>query len=165
LPGDEIAWAEIETEVGEFDSIQEGLDCFKFYLSNIEELKKRQWFAVAPNGEIAATATAWRSKSADGSIPVVHALGCKPKFQGKGLGKAVAIKMLETFNQLDPKKDIWLDTQTWSYKAIGLYMDLGFLPLKKAVYNSVNNEYEQALSVLNTKMNPKQYKRFMENAE
>lgn len=165
LPGDEKAWAEIETSVKEFSSLQHALDCYKTYLSNIEELKRRQWFAVDPNGIVAATATAWWMSSPNGNIPVVHALGCKAEFQGKGLGKAVAVKMLESFYELDHEKAVWLDTQTWSYKAIGLYMDLGFIPLKKAAYNSVKNEYEQALPVLKMRMSPEQYQRFIQKAE
>lgn len=163
-PGDERAWAEIETSVGEFDRIGQALECFNHYLKNPEELGRRQWYAVAPDGVIAATATAWWMPSPDGTVPVVHALGCRAEYQGQGLGKAVAVKMLESFYRLDPNKDIWLDTQTWSYKAIGLYLDLGFIPQKKAVYNSVRNEYEQALPVLKSRMTPVQYRRFIQTA-
>lgn len=165
LPGDETAWAEIETAVKEFDSIAAALKCYNSYLSHPEDLKQRQWFAVAPDGVIAATATAWWMPSPGGRIPVVHALGCRAEFQGKGLGKAVATKMLETFYRLDPGKDVWLDTQTWSYKAIGLYLDLGFTPQKTATYNSAQNEYEQALPILSSKMLPTQYQLFIQNAE
>ena len=164
-PGDEIGWAEIETLVLEFDSIQKALECHKGYLSNMEELRKRQWFAVSPNGIIAATATAWWAQTPKGNIPVVHALGCRPEFQGKGLGKAVAVKMLESFYELEQDKEVWLDTQTWSYKAIGLYIDLGFIPLKKDVYNSTKNEYEQAVPILREHMEKELFRRFIEIAE
>lgn len=163
--GDEIGWAEIETLVLEFDSVQQALNCHKGYLSNIDELKKRQWFAVSPSGILAATATAWWTQNRKGNIPVVHALGCRPEFQGKGLGRAVATKMLEAFYELEQDKEVWLDTQTWSYKAIGLYLDLGFIPTKKEVYDSTKNEYEQALPILEKYMRKEMFKKFVETAE
>ena len=164
-PGDEIGWAEIETLVLEFDTVQQALDCHKRYLSNSDELRKRQWFAVSPDGILAATATAWWITTQKGTIPVVHALGCRPEFQGKGLGKAVAVKMLESFYELEKEKEVWLDTQTWSYKAIGLYLDLGFIPMKKEVYNSAKNEFEQAVPILEKHMKRELFRRFMETAE
>ncbi len=163
-PGDENAWAEIETSVFEFDDVQAALKCHSHYLSQPEELCKRQWFVIAPDGIPAATATAWWSQTANGRVPVVHALACRPEYQGKGLGKAVAIKMLETFYVLEKDREVWLDTQTWSYQAVGLYLDLGFIPLKEAAYNSVINEYAQALPVLEMKMTSEQYKRFIQAA-
>lgn len=164
-PGDELAWAEIETLVLEFENVQQGLDCHKGYLSNIDELSKRQWFVVSPNGLVIATATAWWTQTSKGTIPIVHALGCRPDFQGKGLGKAVAAKMLESFYELEQDKEVWLDTQTWSYKAIGLYLDLGFIPVKKESYDSTKNEYEQALPILKEHMKNELFKRFIETAE
>lgn len=163
-PGDENAWAEIETLVLEFDDASKALKCHSYYLSQPEELRKRQWFVIAPNGVPAATATAWWTQTAKSRVPVVHALGCRPEYQGNGLGKAVAIKMLETFYELEEGRDVWLDTQTWSYQAIGLYLDLGFIPLKEATYNSVSNEYSQALPVLETRMTLEQYQRFIQLA-
>jgi GNAT superfamily N-acetyltransferase len=164
-PGDEIGWAEIETLVLEFDSMQQALDCHKGYLSYIDELRKRQWFAVSPNGIIAATATAWWTPTPKGNIPVVHALGCRPEFQGQGLGRVVATKMLESFYELEQDKEVWLDTQTWSYKAIGLYLELGFIPVKKDVYNSTKNEYEQAVPILKEHMKEELFQCFIETAE
>lgn len=164
LPGDENGWAEIETLVLEFEDISQALTCHSHYLSQLEELCKRQWFVIAPNGVPAATATAWWTQTAKGRVPVVHALGCRPEYQGNGLGKAIAIKMLETFYELEKGEDVWLDTQTWSYQAIGLYLDLGFIPLKEVTYNSVVNEYTQALPALETRMTSKQYRRFIELA-
>lgn len=163
--GDEIAWAEIETLVLEFDSVQQALDCHKGYLTNIDELNKRQCFAVSPNGIVAATATAWWTQTQKGAIPVVHALGCRPESQGKGLGKAVATKMLESFYEFEQEKEVWLDTQTWSYKAIGLYLDLGFIATKKESYDSTKNEYEQAVPILKEYMKDELFQRFIETAE
>lgn len=54
---DVISWAEIETAVGEFDSLEEAIECHKHYLDYYEELKKRQWFVVDENDNAVATCT------------------------------------------------------------------------------------------------------------
>lgn len=44
-------------------------------------------------------------------------------------------------------------------------MDLGFIPLKKATYNEMPNEFEEAARVLKGKMREDKFRRFMELAE
>lgn len=163
--GDEIAWAEIETQVLEFENTDQALQCHSYYLSQLDELKERQWFIEAPNGKPVATATAWYTQTEKGRIPVVHALGCLPEYQGKGLGRAAAIKMLESFYRLDKHADVWLDTQTWSYRAIGIYLSLGFIPMKTATYNETPNEFNEALPILHSKMKCEIYNTFLQTAQ
>jgi GNAT superfamily N-acetyltransferase len=163
-PGDEIGWAEIQTEVLEFDSMEQALNCHQGYISRIDDLKKRQWFIESPYKTLIATATAWYDDTPQGKIPVVHALSCRPEYQGNGFGRAVAIKMLESFYELDTKFDVWLDTQTWSYKAVELYLSLGFVPMKQTVFNGTQNEYEEALPVFKEHMRKEAYQKFLETA-
>ena len=163
-PGDEMQWAEIETSVLEFDSVEKALECHKGYLDRVQDLRKRQWFVKSDSGILAATATAWTIEHNGKKIPVVHALACRPEYQGRGLGKAVAAKMLEVFYELDEGCDIWLDTQTWSYQAIGLYMDLGFIPMRTAVFIETENEFEKACPILQQKMTKEQYIKFIDIA-
>ena len=73
--------------------------------------------------------------------------------------------MMYSFYELMPGAEIWLDTQTWSYKAVGIYMDLGFIPMKTATFNEVPNEYDKAVRVLKDKMRPDIYQRFINTAE
>lgn len=144
----------------------EALKCFELYKTNITELKKRQLYIVdKSNGCITATATAWFSEKNNQQIGVVHALSCLPKYQSLGLGKFVAAQMMYCFYDQMPGKEIWLDTQTWSYKAVGIYMDLGFIPMKTATFNEVPNEYDKAVRVLKDKMRPDIYQRFINTAE
>jgi GNAT superfamily N-acetyltransferase len=163
-PGDEVSWAEIQTAVLEFDNIEQALNCHHGYLSRMGDLTKRQMFVESPNGILIATATAWYDESPQGKIPVVHALSCRPEYQGNGFGRAIAIKMLECFDELDNGLDVCLDTQTWSYKAVELYLSLGFVPMKQAVFNETRNEYEKALPVLEKCMRRESYKQFVETA-
>lgn len=163
--GDENGWAEIESSVLEFDDVKQALDCHKGYNPCIDQLKKRQWFVVNSEGVLVSTATAWWEESERGHIPVVHALACRPEFQGKGLGKIAAIKMLESFYKLEKDREVWLDTQTWSYKAIGLYLELGFVPVKTEVFNGTKNEYSKALPILKDHMKKEYFEKFVKAAK
>ncbi len=59
--GDESAWSEIETSVGEFQTTGEALEYFqKNFAPYPEELERRMFFVETKNGEKVATCTAWR---------------------------------------------------------------------------------------------------------
>lgn len=73
--------------------------------------------------------------------------------------------MLEAFYELDKDKEIWLDTQTWSYKAIGLYLSLGFVPLKTETFNDTKNEFYESLPILREHMTKDLYEKFVELAK
>jgi len=164
--GDEQSWAEIETSVGEFESVEQGKECFKHYLNNLDELKKRQVYIVDEStGKYVATATAWFGKKGNDDIGVVHALSCLPQYQSKKLGKIAASYLMDCFYRLMPGKEIWLDTQTWSYKAIGIYLNLGFEVMKTATFNEVANEYDLAMKVLKGKMREDIYQRILLEAK
>ncbi len=162
--GYETAWANIEASVGEFENESAALQCFQNYLRNRDELCRRQWYAVNASGAPVATATGWFTSGPYGSIHTVHALGCLPEYQNMGLGRAVAVAMLRALHRLKPERDIWLDTQTWSYRAIGLYLSIGFIPMKKAVFSQTPNEFDAALPVLEKHMKPDAFSRFIASA-
>ena len=160
-PGDELYWARIQYEVGEFSSIEDALNCFSHYKNHEEELRKRQIYIVDNETNTpVATATAWYSTLAGKEIGVVHALSCLPSYQALGLGRIAAEYMMECFHKVMPESQIWLDTQTWSYKAIGIYLGLGFVPEKSATFNETPNEYEQARNAMKDKMRADIYEKF-----
>lgn len=162
-PGDEIHWARIQYEVGEFYSIEDALKCFSHYLDYEDELRKRQVYIVDDTTNTpVATATAWYSELDGKEIGVVHALSCLPSYQALGLGRIAATYMMECFHKVMPESEVWLDTQTWSYKAIGIYLDLGFVPVKTATFNETANEYEKARNAMKDKMRADVYKKFCE---
>ncbi len=165
-PGDEKDWAKIQTVVGEFENEEQAIECYKGYLLMPDELRKRQLFVIDNSSQKpVATATAWHSELNGKQIGVVHALSCLPEYQSVGIGKVVAAYMMKCYYELMGGKEVWLDTQTWSYKAIGIYMDLGFVPQKTAVYNDVPNEYELACKAMKNKMRRDVYERFISTAE
>lgn len=143
--GDELAWAEIEASVGEFDSVREALLNFQvIYLPSLKELERRLIFVVSPDGEKVATYTNWWNYSGELRIPSVHWVAVKPNFQGLGLGKAIIFQGIHMSLAIEGDRDVYLHTQTWSYKAIALYIQAGFEILKKGTFGTYKNEYKQA---------------------
>lgn len=72
---------------------------------------------------------------------------------------------MDGFYRFMPGVPVWLDTQTRSYKAVGIYMEMGFVPMKTATYSEVPNEYEEALRGMKGKMREDKCKQFIELAE
>lgn len=164
--GDEKHWAKIQTNVLEFTTLADAEMCFKHYLDYIDELKQQQVYIVEKKtGNPVATSTAWFSELDGKKVGVVHGLSCLPEYQSLGLGRIAAAYMMKCFYDIAPKTEVWLDTQTWSYKAIGIYMQLGFIPMKTAVYSDVPNEYEASVRVLKEKMRADVFERFIDLAE
>jgi len=51
--------------------------------------------------------------------------------------------------ELEGDADFFLSTQTWSYKAINIYMAHGFQPTKeKKLYTDRRNNYRKAMRIL-----------------
>ena len=154
--GDEKSWAEIETSVGEFKSISESKAYFtKEYLPFSSELQERLFFVENDKNEKIATAMAWWSFIGDMKIPSLHWIAVKPQFQGLGIGKAVTYTALKRSIQLEGDVKNYIHTQTWSYKAIGIYISLGFLILRNGSFWTFKNDYKKAIPYLKEKMGHK----------
>lgn len=148
--GDENAWAEIETSVLEFDRQDKARAYFeKNYMPFGAELAKRCLFVETVSGEKVATTTAWRQEIEGENRLWLHWVSVKPKYQGLGLGKAVVGEALRLFRGLDGEQDIWLHTQTWSHKAVGIYEKYGFcLTREEAMYQDKSDNWQKALPIL-----------------
>jgi GNAT superfamily N-acetyltransferase len=154
-PGDEFGWAEIEAAVGEFESARDALLCFTdHYLPYPERLGERCLFACDGGGRPVATCTAWWDTRNGAQVPSLHWVGVHPEHQNKGLGKAVVFQCMRDLAALEPGWDVWLHTQSWSYKAIGIYLAAGFELQKSETINSHRNDYALALPLLAEKMKP-----------
>lgn len=126
--GDEHEWARLEASVLEFPSQEKALGYFNANYRDpfLELLKKRSLFIKKDDGRCVATATAWFMPSSLGEKGWLQWISTDPAEQGKGLGKAVVTEALKLFLEHAPGSDIFLHTQTWSYKAIAIYHKLGF---------------------------------------
>lgn len=126
--GDELPWAQLEASVGEFDCVEDALAYFHRVFSPYKDiLSKRMCFIRNEEGDVVSTASAWYKESAQRRYALLHWVSTSPKEQGKGLAGAIVAYALSKF--IDVEKDqeeIFLHTQTWSYKAISLYYKYGF---------------------------------------
>ncbi|HHV60925.1 MAG TPA: GNAT family N-acetyltransferase [Clostridiaceae bacterium] len=148
--GDEKEWAEIEASVGEFNTAADALAYFsKNFLPYIDELERRCIFIRNDQGEKVATLTIWWRYTGVRRVPWLHWVAVKPEYQGLGLGKAIVSEGMKRFIEIEGDRDIYLHTQTWSYKAINIYRKLGFeITAEKGIGGYENNNYEKAMALL-----------------
>lgn len=147
--GNETEWASIETSVGEFASEQEALEYFqREYLPHVRELERRLLFVRTANGEAVGTITSWWNHTGKRRDPSIHWLAVRNEYQGLGLGKALVSECLKRLVFLDGENDVWLHTQTWSHKAIGMYLKAGFELVEQESFSQYSNDYEHAIPIL-----------------
>lgn len=128
--GDEEAWADIEVSVGEFDHRQDALDYFyREFAPYPKELKRRCVFVRDEKGEFVATASGWYGNLlSKEDMPRIHWVAVKAEHQGQGIAKALMTKTFDIINDIHRNGEVYLTTQTWSYKAINMYFTFGFQP-------------------------------------
>jgi len=147
--GKEKKWAEIETSVGEFSTSEDALNYFNAnYLPYLDNLKRRLLFVKNETGEEIGTITSWWNIKGNKRIPSIHWFAVKENYQGLGIGKALVSESLKTLSILEGNKAIFLHTQTWSYKAIGLYQKFGFEIVRDGTFGEYKNDYESAIPIL-----------------
>ena len=149
-PGDEQEWAEIETSVLEFDKVDDALYYFsESYMKYMDELMQRCLFIEDPEGKKVATITTWWTFTGTRRDPWIHWVAVRPEYQGLGLGKALVSKGMKHLIALEGDRNVYLHTQTWSYKAIGIYQKASFeITRKKGLGGYENNEYAKAVKLL-----------------
>ena len=126
--GMEEEWSKLQTEVGEFKDVSDAKRYFEdeFIKENVD--LSNYCFVESPKGKVVATASLWFGKHFDEGIKYrLHWLSVHPDYRGKGLGKALISYILKN-EKLKGEKYVYLKTQTWSYKAIALYLKFGFKP-------------------------------------
>lgn len=139
-PGDRDAWIDIEKSAKEFTGYEQGLISWnKYYENRQEELPARMVFIENSAGEKVATATAFydiyeRDKSGDGWL---HWVAVRREYQGKGLAKPLISYVLNVMRELG-YRHAKIPTQTTTWLACKIYLDLGFMPLPKNAVNSRN---------------------------
>ena len=142
-PGDERDWADIEASVLEFADADAALAYYgKEFAPHPEELGRRQIFLRDAGGRAAATISAWWKTDGERRFPLIHWVAVKPEYQGRGLGKALVAEGIRVLAELEGGADMYLATQTWSYKAINIYLDAGFEFMKRETFCGLKNEYD-----------------------
>ena len=126
--GDEIGWANLETSVEEFRCYEDAQSYFqRVFMPYKAVLSKRMCFIKDEHNQIVSTASAWFKEDDKRRYALLHWVSTSPKHQGKGLARAIVCYALSKFKEVEPNEaEVFLHTQTWSYKAIVLYYKLGF---------------------------------------
>jgi GNAT superfamily N-acetyltransferase len=150
--GEEEQWAKLETAVLEFGSEFEALMYFKeTFEPDKPELYKRLLFIKDSNGKVAATANAWWSFIDNNRRAWVHWVSTSPDYQGLGLGKAISAKVTKLMTEIEGDVDVFLHTQTWSYKAVSIYEKCGYVMTdEKILYKrpGKKDSYKKAVRIL-----------------
>jgi GNAT superfamily N-acetyltransferase len=127
IEGDEKAWGDIEASVLEFDHEEDAVSYFTSdYLPYLNELKRRTYFIRKETGEKVGTFTAWWNYTDQRRYPFMHWVAVKPQYQGIGLGKTLIAKCVQRMVEIEGDCVMYIPTQTWSHKAIKLYLWAGF---------------------------------------
>lgn len=163
--GDEKHWAKLEYGIGDFSSVEEAEMYFKTnYCNQIDELKKRCIFVVDACGNGVGSCIAWHDLKGNDTVASLHWLVVSPEHQGKYIGLALCQKVMDIFNERG-ETPVYIHTQPWSYKAILLYIKLGFKIQKTDTFSHYENQYEQALNTLENILTAEQIIKLNQNIE
>ena len=131
--GDRDIWIAIEKSAKEFSSREEGEAAWDRYFAGHEkELENRMFFVSDSSGRKLATATAYYDihTGDDGETGWLHWVAVHSDAQGLGLSKPLITHVLAHMKKLGYKKAV-IPTQTYTWLACRLYLDLGFVPMKE----------------------------------
>lgn len=137
---DRDIWIDIEMSAKEFTCYEQGLEAWnRYFAKNLDILRNRMFFIENDKGLKVATATAYfdiygRDTSGDGWL---HWVAVRREYQGKGLSKPLITYVLRVMNTLGHSR-AKIPTQTNTWLACKVYMDLGFLPVE----DNLKHNYE-----------------------
>lgn len=152
--GFETAWARLECAVGDFSSTEEALQYFTdtYLCRETDDVL----FLRSDQGDIVGSCIAWTDERQGRAVNSLHWLIVDDLHQGKGLGRALCCETMNRF-YLHNQKPIYIHTQPWSWKAILLYVSLGFKLQKTDTFATYINQYNDAMKALKNVLSPKQY--------
>jgi ribosomal protein S18 acetylase RimI-like enzyme len=126
--GDQIEWSRLQATTGSFASESEALEYFQNQFGLFTtDLEQRCLFLKTNQQQFIGSAIAWYGDgSFDERYGRLHWVVIHPDFRGQGLGRQLIIFTLQQLRQRYSKA--YLTTQTTSFQAIKIYLDLGFRP-------------------------------------
>ena len=126
--GDEEDWAKLEVSVGQFDTVEKGVDSFRheFMENQNLPLEQRILFVRDPAGKAVATGALWNGEYLGKEEQRLHWIATDESCKGKGIAKAIVTRLLDLYNALGFKDFIYLITESWCYSAVNIYQKFGF---------------------------------------
>ncbi len=135
---DQEQWIRIEQSAEEFASHREGERAWaKYFAGKEDELRNRMFFIVNEAGEKVATASAFYNiyRGDDGVTGWLHWVAVRKEDQGKGLSRPLITHVLRHMKTLGYQRAV-IPTQTTTWLACRLYLDLGFRPIPENAVSS-----------------------------
>ncbi len=125
--GDEQHWLNIHLVADKFNEL--GLETFNIsFHADCAALKHRQFYLVAPDGEVIGTSTAWYDdKYNNRDWGRIHWVALLPEYQGKKLAVPLLNKTCQRLRELNHSA-AYLTTASARIPAINLYLKFGFKP-------------------------------------
>ena len=162
--GYEKEWAKLEYAIGDFDSVAEAEKYFtETYLQKLER-SSEILFVSNSEHDIVGSCIAWQDKQGMNTISSLHWLVVDERYQGIGLGRALATAVMNIYAEHEALP-VYIHTQPWSWKAILLYISLGFTLQKTDTFSHYENEYEKAMMELRKVVREDQFELLLQSSE
>lgn len=162
--GYEKAWAELECAIGDFGSLEEAENYFSATYLQDRALLQNVLFLTAPDNSVIGSCIAWRDKRDTAWVSSLHWLVVDERYHGMGLGRALCCAVMNIY-EAQGKLPVYIHTQPWSWKAIFLYLSLGFRLQKCDTFSHYENQYEQAMQALRKILTEAQYQQLCDASE
>ena len=162
--GYEKEWAKLEYTIGDFDSEAEAEKYFAETYLQRAELLPNILFVVNRDHDLIGSCIAWQDMQGINSVSSLHWLVVDERYQGIGLGRALGTAVMNIYAERQDLP-VYIHTQPWSWKAILLYISLGFKLQKTVSFSHYENEYEKAMIELGKIVTAEQYKLLKQSSE
>jgi ribosomal protein S18 acetylase RimI-like enzyme len=114
--------------------------------------------------KVVGSCIAWQDKRGESVVSSLQWLIVDEKYRGLGLGKALCYTVMNIFNG-QGKFPVYIHTQPWSWKAVFLYLSIGFKLQKNDTFSHYKNEYKKAMTELKKIVTDKQFELLQELSE
>ncbi|MBO7425744.1 MAG: GNAT family N-acetyltransferase [Clostridiales bacterium] len=162
--GYEKEWAKLECSIEDFGSVEEAEKYFvESYLQD-PDLLTHILFALNKDNDVVGSCIAWKDRKEDKFVSSLHWLVVDEKYQGMGIGRALSTAVMNIYEENDALP-VYIHTQPWSWKAILLYISLGFKLQKKDSFSHYENEYGKAMAELSKVLTKERYESLLNSSE
>ena len=162
--GYEKEWAKLEYAIGDFDSLEAAEKYFVATYLQYPERIPNILFLLNAEHEIVGSCIAWQDLQGAKSVSSLHWLVVQERYQGIGLGRALCMAVMNIYAEREALP-VYIHTQPWSWKAILLYVSLGFRIQKADTFSHYENEYGKAMAELRNIVSEEQYERLLRSSE
>lgn len=157
-------WARLEFAIADFDSIEEAKRYFvSTYLTDPEK-RNNLLFLLNPEKQVIGSCIAWQDIRQDAEVASLHWLVVDEVYQGMGFGRAMCLAVMNRFAELK-MFPVYIHTQPWSWKAILLYISVGFRIQKTDTFSNYENQFDKAMGVLHDIVDRRSFDIMKDSAE